>query len=227
MIAVFLVSALLIGCLLAVQASANLQLNKAAGTPYGASTLQLWFAVVLLLVLAAAAGAFGALAGIADVPAWYLLGGLASPLYITSAILLFPRLGALAAGGLFVTGQMLTSVVLDVFGLLGLPRQPVTAGILVGAVAVLAGITLIARPRWRSAGASRGRCVDDSLADARSSLRLADPRPASPGTALMARSQAHARGASASMIRSLTLAHRMILTSTWLDEAVLRRPDAR
>jgi hypothetical protein len=29
------------------------------------------------------------------------------------------------------------------------------------------------------------------------------------------------------MIRSLTLAHRMILTSTWLDEVVLRRPDAR
>ena len=66
-------------------------------------------------------------------------------LYITSAILLFPRLGALAAGGLFVTGQMLASVGLDVFGLFGLPRQPVTFGIVVGAVAVLAGITLIVR----------------------------------------------------------------------------------
>jgi bacterial/archaeal transporter family-2 protein len=145
MTVVLLISAVLIGCLLAVQASVNLQLNKAVGTPYGASTLQLWVAVVLLAVLAAGAGAFGALAGIADVPAWYLLGGLASPLYITSAILLFPRLGALAAGGLFVTGQMLASVGLDVFGLLGLPRQPVTVGILVGAVAVLAGITLIVR----------------------------------------------------------------------------------
>jgi transporter family-2 protein len=145
MTVVLLISAVLIGFLLAVQASVNLQLNKAVGTPYGASTLQLWVAVVLLAVLAAAAGAFGALSGITDVPLWYLLGGLASPLYITSAILLFPRLGALAAGGLFVTGQMLASVGLDVFGLLGLPRQPVTVGILVGAVAVLAGITLIVR----------------------------------------------------------------------------------
>jgi transporter family-2 protein len=145
MTVVLLISALLIGCLLAVQASVNLQLNKAVGTPYGASTLQLWVAVVLLVLLAASAGAVGALDGIADVPAWYLLGGLASPLYITSAILLFPRLGALAAGGLFVTGQMLASVGLDVFGLFGLPRQPVTAGILVGAVAVLAGITVIVR----------------------------------------------------------------------------------
>jgi transporter family-2 protein len=145
MTAVLLGGALLIGCLLAVQASVNLQLNKAVGTPYGASTLQLWVAALLLAVVAVAAGAFGAIAGIADVPAWYLLGGLASPLYITSGILLFPRMGALAAGGLFVTGQMLASVGLDLFGLFGLPRQPVTAGIVTGAVAVLAGITLIVR----------------------------------------------------------------------------------
>src|ERR687891_504953 len=78
-----------------------------------------------------------------------LLAVQASPLYITSAILLFPRLGALAAGGLFVTGQMLASVGLDVFGLFGLPRQPVTPGIVVGAVAVLAGITLIVRGQQR------------------------------------------------------------------------------
>ena len=149
MTGVLLISALLIGCLLAVQASANLQLNKAVGTPYGASTLQLWFAVALLAVLAAAAGAFGGLAGIADVPAWYLLGGLASPLYITSGILLFPRMGAFTAGGLFVTGQMLASVGLDGFGLFGLPRQPVTVGMVVGATAVLAGITLVVRGQRR------------------------------------------------------------------------------
>ncbi|GAA5126029.1 hypothetical protein GCM10023320_41240 [Pseudonocardia adelaidensis] len=144
---VLLVAALLIGCLLAAQASANLQLDKAVGTPHGASTLQLWLAVAVLAVLAAVIGAFGALAGLADVPAWYLLGGLASPLYITSGILLFPRTGALAAGGLFVTGQMLASVAIDLFGLFGLPRQPLTAGMLVGALAVLAGITLIVRGR--------------------------------------------------------------------------------
>ena len=78
-------------------------------------------------------------------PAWYLLGGLASPLYITSGILLFPRMGALAAGGLFVTGQMLASVALDLSGGLGVPQRPLSPGILAGAFAVLAGITVIVR----------------------------------------------------------------------------------
>lgn len=143
--ALFLASALLVGCLLAVQASVNLQLNKAVGTPYGASTLQLSVATALLALLAVAAGAVGAVHLVPGVPLWHLLGGLASPLYITSGILLFPRLGALAAAGLFVTGQMFASLGLDLFGLLGIARKPLSIGIALGALAVLAGITVIIR----------------------------------------------------------------------------------
>ncbi|GGO07606.1 membrane protein [Microbispora rosea subsp. aerata] len=145
MYALFLASALLAGCLLAVQASVNLQLNKAVGTPYGASTLQLGVATALLAILAAAAGAIGAVRLAPGVPFWHLLGGLASPLYITSGILLFPRLGALAAAGLFVTGQMFASLGLDLFGLLGIARRPLSIGIVLGALAVLAGITVVIR----------------------------------------------------------------------------------
>ncbi|MBL8925160.1 MAG: DMT family transporter [Pseudonocardia sp.] len=143
--AALLGTALVIGGLLTVQASANLQLTKTVGTPYGAATLQLWVAVALLTALAALVGGFPTLTRIADAPLWYLLGGLASPLYITSGILLFPRVGALAAGGLFVVGQLLASVSLDLFGLLGLPRQPLNPGIVTGSLAVLAGITVIVR----------------------------------------------------------------------------------
>jgi transporter family-2 protein len=143
--AVLLASALLVGCLLAVQASVNLQLNKAVGTPYGASTLQLSVAVGLLLVLAVATGAIGAVRLVPDVPAWLLLGGLFSPLYITSGILLFPRLGALATVGLFVTGQMFASLALDLLGLLEAPQRSLTAGIALGAAVVLAGIIMIIR----------------------------------------------------------------------------------
>ncbi|MGI5159966.1 DMT family transporter [Microbispora sp. CA-102843] len=143
--ALLLASALLAGCLLAVQASVNLQLNKAVGTPYGASTLQLSVATALLALLAVAVGAIGAVHLVPGVPFWHLLGGLASPLYITSGILLFPRLGALAAAGLFVTGQMFASLGLDLFGLLGIARKPLSVGIALGALAVLAGITVIIR----------------------------------------------------------------------------------
>ncbi|MEV0645543.1 DMT family transporter [Phytomonospora sp. NPDC050363] len=146
-----LAAALLIGCLLAVQASVNLQLNAAVGTPYGASAVQLGVATGLLALAALVTGAFGAFGHLADVEPWHLLGGLASPLYITSGILLFPRIGALAAVGLFVTGQMFASLALDLFGLLGVARQPLSAGTVLGALAVLGGITIVIRGAKRSA----------------------------------------------------------------------------
>ncbi|MGI5126856.1 DMT family transporter [Pseudonocardia sp. CA-107938] len=166
MTATLLLAAVLIGGLLAVQASANLQLTAAVGTPYGGATVQLWFAVVLLAVLAAATGSLGALASITTVPGWYLLGGLASPLYITSAILLFPRLGALAAGGLFVTGQVLASILIDLFGLFGTPVRPLGLGVVIGAVAVLAGITAVVRGPRRQERSAPGWLVLGVLAGA-------------------------------------------------------------
>jgi transporter family-2 protein len=151
----FLVVALLVGGLLAVQASVNLQLGAAVKTPYGASTVQLAVATVLLAIVALVVGTFGAVRGIGTVPWWHLLGGLASPLYITSGILLFPRLGALASVGLFVTGQVFASLALDLGGLLGVSEKPLTTGVVVGAIAVLAGITVIIRPGSAMVSVSR------------------------------------------------------------------------
>ncbi|MFD5179895.1 DMT family transporter [Nocardia sp. NPDC058379] len=142
---VYLAAALAVGGLLALQASVNLQLGKAVGTPYGAATVQLAVSAVLLAVVAAVAGGWGALAGLGDVEWWKLVGGIASPVYITSAILLFPRLGALASVGLFVTGQMFASIALDVGGLLGVERRPLGPGTVLGAAVLLAGIVVVIR----------------------------------------------------------------------------------
>ncbi len=83
-----------------------------------------FLALVVLTTLAAGAGSLGAIAAVPQVsPWWLLIGGVASPLYITAGILLFARLGALTTVGLFVTGQMAASLVLDLFGL-AVPLRP-------------------------------------------------------------------------------------------------------
>ena len=134
--AALLMAALLLGCLLAVQASVNQQLNKAVGTPYGASTVQLGLATGILLVLALATGAVADLGRVPEAEWWHLLGGLASPFYITSGILLIPRLGAVTTVGLFVSGQVFASIALDLTGALGVTRQPLSVGMAAGGVAV-------------------------------------------------------------------------------------------
>ena len=137
---VLLLSAAAVGILLAIQAAVNLQLSKAVGTPYGAATIQLSVALVLLAALATFNGDLGALTRLDDVAPWKLVGGIASPFYITSAIVWLPRLGALASVGLFVTGQMLVSLLIDYFG-----GRPLTAFSYLGALVVIAGISVIVK----------------------------------------------------------------------------------
>jgi transporter family-2 protein len=136
---------LVVGSLLALQAAANVQLSAAIGSPVGASALQLGLGAAVLVAAALAVGALDTFAQLGRVEPWHLAGGLGSAVYITAGILLFPRLGAVVTIGLFITGQMLTSLVLDGAGLLGVPRDPVTPGAVAGAVAVLAGAALIVR----------------------------------------------------------------------------------
>ncbi|MFC0681266.1 DMT family transporter [Lysobacter korlensis] len=135
--------ALTVGTLLAVQASVNLQLNKGLRSPFAAAAVQLAAAWVALLVVTLASGAAAALADADRVPGWVLLAGLASPIYITSGILLVPRLGAVATVGLWVAGQMLASAVLDVTGAFGVPAKPGGAELIAGVALVLVGILVV------------------------------------------------------------------------------------
>jgi transporter family-2 protein len=147
---------LAVGSLLALQAAANVQLASALASPFRASALQLGIGAALLLALATAAGSLGALGDLASADPWTLAGGLGSALYITAGIVLFPRIGAVAAVGLFVAGQMLASILLDASGWLGVERDVPGAATLAGAAATVAGIGLVVRAQGGAAQARAG-----------------------------------------------------------------------
>jgi bacterial/archaeal transporter family-2 protein len=148
---------LLVGGLLSLQAAANVQLSAAMASPFGASTLQLGIGAGLLLALAALGGSLGAFGLLDHAEPWQLAGGLGSAVYITAGILLFPRLGALVAVGLFIAGQMLASILLDGFGWLGVEQDAPGAPVLAGAAAVAAGAWLIVRAHAGAETLARGR----------------------------------------------------------------------
>jgi transporter family-2 protein len=141
----FIPLALAAGALLAVQAGANAQLAKATGSPFAATTLQLGVGALLLLVFTLVTGSLSALSLAPSAPWWHVIGGVASAFYVVSAILLFPRIGAVVSVGLFIAGQVLASATLDIFGLLGVTATGLSVGVATGAVMVIAGATLIVR----------------------------------------------------------------------------------
>jgi transporter family-2 protein len=84
------------------------------------------------------------LAGLPSVPWWGWLGALCGATYVTTVFLLIPEIGAAPVVVLTVAGQQLASIAVDRYGLLRLPRRPISQRRLTGVAVLLAGVVLIA-----------------------------------------------------------------------------------
>lgn len=139
--------ALLSGVALAVQVGMNNGLRAKVGHPVVAAWLS--FAIgttAISLFLIATQRGLPARSAISTVPWWAWGGGLVGALYVGASAAFASRLGAAAWLGLIVTGQIVASLVLDHFGLVGFPRRPISPTKLLGAVVLLAGVALVLRP---------------------------------------------------------------------------------
>jgi transporter family-2 protein len=96
--------------------------------------------VIVALVSGQRGEAFGK---ITQVPAWLFLAGVMSAGIIVGATFLVPRIGTGALFVLLVTGQILSGIMINQLGLLGVPAQPMTASIGIGAAMVVAGAALV------------------------------------------------------------------------------------
>jgi transporter family-2 protein len=74
---------------------------------------------------------------------WMWTGGFWGAIYIVTALVLLPRMGAATVVALLVSGQMLASLAFDQLGILGLVHHPVSLPRLLGAVFLLIGVVLI------------------------------------------------------------------------------------
>ena len=142
----FLLLALLNGVVLPVQAGVNAQLRVGLGHPLLAAVTSFAVGTVALVACAAAARVpVPGVAGLARMPWWYWTGGLLGAAYVLAAVVLAPRLGAATLVAAVVAGQLIASLALDHFGLVGYPQHPVTPARVIGAALLLAGLWLIQR----------------------------------------------------------------------------------
>lgn len=74
---------------------------------------------------------------------WHWIGGPLGALIVLAGAALTSRLGAALFISLVVGGQLLCSLLLDHYGLVGLKEQPITPGRLLGAALVVAGVLCI------------------------------------------------------------------------------------
>lgn len=133
------------GCLVGMQAPINSRLGKSVGSTEAATVSFLVGTAALVLILLVARGGIGGLGQIGRVPWWALVGGLLGAVYVSVALVAVRTLGASGLTAVVIGGQLVISVVIDRFGLLGIARQAVGVQRIAGLVLLGAGVFLIVR----------------------------------------------------------------------------------
>jgi transporter family-2 protein len=139
-----LLLALVAGSFLPIQAGVNAHLKLYAGHPVIAAFISFAVGTLALLVSSLAMRLpWPSLAAFSDAPWWVWIGGVLGAVYVFLAVVLANRLGAAVLIAFIVAGQMIASIIVDHYGLVGFPRHPVNAWRIIGAVLLLSGVVLI------------------------------------------------------------------------------------
>ena len=133
------------GALVGMQAPVNSRLGRSVGSVQAASVSFLVGTVALLLVVAVTHGGLENFAHAGRAPGGRSSAALLGAVYVTVAILTVRTLGASGLTAAVITGQLVISVAIDRFGLLGIARQPIGPQRIVGLVLLVVGVALVVR----------------------------------------------------------------------------------
>ena len=140
----FFILAFCAGAAIATQAVVNGQLTAGiGGNTVVAALVSFFVGTVILAVIAISRGGMtGALAALPAQSLWKYLGGFLGAGFIFSTTFLAPRIGLANLLALIIAGQLIASMTIDHFGLLGALQRPVSPIKLCGALVLLLGVAL-------------------------------------------------------------------------------------
>lgn len=131
---------------LAVQVGMNAQLRKVLQSANSAALISfLVGTTALLALLVVTRTALPTRDSIAAVPAWAWFGGLFGAFYVAISTIVASELGAASLLALALMGQLAMALVVDHFGWLGLPVNPITLTRLAGVGLLGVGVWLVTR----------------------------------------------------------------------------------
>lgn len=136
--------AFLAGVALPFQAASNAAVGRELGHPlWGALTSLVVSSVVVVAALLLLRVSVPDMSKAVQGPWWLWIGGVLGALYVGGAAALTPKLGAGGFLVLVVAGQIIASVLVDHFGLMGLATKPINLAKLAGVVLILGGVFLV------------------------------------------------------------------------------------
>ena len=133
------------GAFVALQAPTNAMLAKAGGSPILAALISFVVGTVALLIVWLGSGNRPATAAFAGLPWYAWVGGLYGAVFVAVAAYAAPKIGVAALITIAIAGQIAMALWLDHVGAMGLAKEPINLGRILGAALVVAGVVLVRR----------------------------------------------------------------------------------
>lgn len=143
---IFILLALIAGVVLPVQGAFNSKLATYMQSPILSAFASFVIGMMATLLYALVSRIpLNQLAGARSAPLLTWSGGILGAFFVTATILIIPRLGVALTFSLVILGQMLVTLPIDHFGLLGVAVKEINLPRIIGVLLVIAGTILIRR----------------------------------------------------------------------------------
>jgi len=143
MTGLFLIIVILIGLSLPVQTAINAALQKSIGTPLATSFLTITIGTFITVAIALASIGSTHWSVAPDLPWYAWTGGICGAIGVSLYIVLFPKIGSVQTILLPILGQIVTGLLIDLFGWFGMAVTPLTASHALGFLIVVAGVCMV------------------------------------------------------------------------------------
>jgi bacterial/archaeal transporter family-2 protein len=121
----------------------NSGVARSVGNPFAATTIMFAIAMVVGLGLTLPVYGLPTAGQLSSAPPVSYAAGLLIGFYALSATVIIPRFGAASFVIFILIAQLLTSAVVDQFGLFSIPKRPIDLTKLIGLTVIMAGIVIM------------------------------------------------------------------------------------
>lgn len=140
----FILAAIVVGGLLTVQGILNSQLATALHHPMQATLISFFVALLAIAAIMVFRGIpLPSIALLKPLPPYLFVGGFLGVIYVTTVLVLMPKIGATNVVFAIFIGQTLVSITVDHFGVAGIPQHQLNLPRIAGTVLLFAGLYLV------------------------------------------------------------------------------------
>jgi transporter family-2 protein len=137
---------LVAGACSVTQVAVNARLREAVESPIAATLISIMVSTIVLVpMLLAAMWGRGRFDNLQSLPWWAWIGGACGAFFLVANIVSIPRLGAALTVACALLGQVIASMLIDSFGLFGVPKTMPNPYRICGAVMLVVGVVLLQR----------------------------------------------------------------------------------